>query len=303
MVPIACRPALWVPPPMPGPLHPHPPTHHPQMPPAFLCTVQLHRSPTPPARRPPWPPPATSCAWSAASSAARGGTTSARGRPARWAPAGHAAVFPLLLARRHHCLSAHPTVGSLPFHTSPPCSALQDVACAECPLHGSEEALGGNPAALFCVFDGHCGRGAADAASVALPDAVSTRLKGVPAAETAAHSSLARPLVGSRRSACPRTLLAVLLFTRLPPMHPFSSLTQPPSLPCLPACLPHCRRARGAAGCCGGGGHAAQGLPGHRRNHQCRGGVHRHRGADVAGRLGRRVPPGAGLAGGGLLGA
>jgi protein phosphatase len=55
----------------------------------------------------------------------------------------------------------------------------EDVACAECPLHGSEEALGGTPAALFCVFDGHCGRGAADAASTALPDEVSKRLTGV----------------------------------------------------------------------------------------------------------------------------
>ncbi len=54
----------------------------------------------------------------------------------------------------------------------------QDVACAECPLHGSEEALGGTPAALFCVFDGHCGRAAAEAASTALPDEVSKRLAG-----------------------------------------------------------------------------------------------------------------------------
>ncbi|KAL4432531.1 hypothetical protein ABPG77_000468 [Micractinium sp. CCAP 211/92] len=55
----------------------------------------------------------------------------------------------------------------------------EDVACAECPLHGSEAALGGNPAALFCVFDGHCGRGAADAASTALPDEVAKRLEEV----------------------------------------------------------------------------------------------------------------------------
>lgn len=55
----------------------------------------------------------------------------------------------------------------------------EDVACAECPLHGSEAALGSqHPAALFCVFDGHCGRGAADAASVALPDQVASRLQG-----------------------------------------------------------------------------------------------------------------------------
>lgn len=60
----------------------------------------------------------------------------------------------------------------------PPSRMTQDVACAECPLHGSEEALGGTPAALFCVLDGHCGRGAADAASTALPDKVSERLAG-----------------------------------------------------------------------------------------------------------------------------
>jgi hypothetical protein len=55
----------------------------------------------------------------------------------------------------------------------------EDVACAECPLRGSEAALaGGSPAALFCVFDGHCGRGAADAASAALPDEVAARLGG-----------------------------------------------------------------------------------------------------------------------------
>ena len=67
-----------------------------------------------------------------------------------------------------------PAACSPPLHSTP----LQDVACAECPLHGSEEALGGNPAALFCVFDGHCGRAAADAASTALPDEVSKRLAG-----------------------------------------------------------------------------------------------------------------------------
>jgi protein phosphatase len=54
----------------------------------------------------------------------------------------------------------------------------EDVALAECPLHGSDLALGSDaPAALFCVFDGHCGRNAADAASVVLPDEVSDRLQ------------------------------------------------------------------------------------------------------------------------------
>ena len=54
----------------------------------------------------------------------------------------------------------------------------EDVALAECPLHGSDLALGSDaPAALFCVFDGHCGRNAADAASVVLPDEASDRLQ------------------------------------------------------------------------------------------------------------------------------
>ena len=80
----------------------------------------------------------------------------------------------------------------------------EDVACADCPLPGSQQALmidsnssnsnssggiGGigftssssqpaSLAALFCIFDGHCGREAADAASTALPDEVSSRLPG-----------------------------------------------------------------------------------------------------------------------------
>jgi len=77
----------------------------------------------------------------------------------------------------------------------------EDVACADCPLPGSQQALmiensnsnnigdddigitssSSQPAslaALFCIFDGHCGREAADAASTALPDEVSSRLPG-----------------------------------------------------------------------------------------------------------------------------
>ena len=53
------------------------------------------------------------------------------------------------------------------------------MACAECPLHGSDVALAGTPAAMFCVFDGHCGRSAADAANTVLPDEVSDRLADV----------------------------------------------------------------------------------------------------------------------------
>jgi serine/threonine protein phosphatase PrpC len=58
----------------------------------------------------------------------------------------------------------------------------EDVASAECPLHDSENALGGAPAALFCIFDGHCGRNASEAASVALPHEVAARLGGSKAA-------------------------------------------------------------------------------------------------------------------------
>jgi protein phosphatase len=69
----------------------------------------------------------------------------------------------------------------------------EDVALAECPLHGSDLALGSDaPAALFCIFDGHCGRNAAEAASVALPDEVSERLQtpeGAAALREARHSS------------------------------------------------------------------------------------------------------------------
>ena len=53
----------------------------------------------------------------------------------------------------------------------------EDIALAECPLHGSDLVIGLNgPAALFCVFDGHCGRNAAEAASIAVPDEISDRL-------------------------------------------------------------------------------------------------------------------------------
>lgn len=47
----------------------------------------------------------------------------------------------------------------------------EDVACAECPLGHSDVV-----AALFCVFDGHCGRAAADAASIVLPEEVTARI-------------------------------------------------------------------------------------------------------------------------------
>ena len=239
------------PPPLSHAWHPLPPTH-----PARPLCPPPHRSPTPPARRPPWLPPATSCASSAASSAAPGGTTSARGRPARWVHIGHAVpVVPadvpadvpcaagpaavLLGMLLCGCLPAFhgskPATGSCPLPdpalTPPPalllpCPALQDVACAECPLHGSEEALGGNPAALFCVFDGHCGRGAADAASVALPDAVSTRLKGAPAVPR--FDFLAAQLTGWQSVNQSFSCSAVSALPLSSP--PSSSLTQPAPL-------------------------------------------------------------------------
>lgn len=65
----------------------------------------------------------------------------------------------------------------------------EDVALAECPLHGSDLALGSDAAAaLFCVFDGHCGRNAADAASIVLPDEVSDRLQ-TPEGAAALHGT------------------------------------------------------------------------------------------------------------------
>lgn len=55
----------------------------------------------------------------------------------------------------------------------------EDVAVAECPLRKSELVLNGAPAALFCVFDGHCGRNAADAACTALPEEISDRVERI----------------------------------------------------------------------------------------------------------------------------
>ena len=53
---------------------------------------------------------------------------------------------------------------------------IEDVASAECPLLGSEHGNEGIYSALFCVFDGHCGRSAAEAASSALPEELKSRL-------------------------------------------------------------------------------------------------------------------------------
>ncbi|KFM23932.1 Protein phosphatase 2C 70 [Auxenochlorella protothecoides] len=51
----------------------------------------------------------------------------------------------------------------------------EDVACAQCPLPDPGR-LGEASVSLFCVFDGHCGRGAAEAAAVALPEEIGVRL-------------------------------------------------------------------------------------------------------------------------------
>lgn len=53
---------------------------------------------------------------------------------------------------------------------------IEDIACVECPLIGPDNGYGDTYAALFCVFDGHCGRSAAEAASTALPEEISMRL-------------------------------------------------------------------------------------------------------------------------------
>ena len=73
---------------------------------------------------------------------------------------------------------------------------------------------------LFCVFDGHCGRGAADAASTALPDKVSERLAG----ELLLH---VRCLL--RASTC---LCNVLSSARMAPLH---TVRMPASSPAQPA--------------------------------------------------------------------
>ena len=54
----------------------------------------------------------------------------------------------------------------------------QDVASAACPLPGGESLPEGTFPSLFCVFDGHCGRAAAEEANTLLPDQVAARLPG-----------------------------------------------------------------------------------------------------------------------------
>lgn len=51
----------------------------------------------------------------------------------------------------------------------------QDVACALCPLP-LHPRLVPTAASLLCLFDGHCGRGAAEAAARVLPEEVANRL-------------------------------------------------------------------------------------------------------------------------------
>ncbi len=95
----------------------------------------------------------------------------------------------------------------------------EDVACAECPLRGagaggavdsadadgasagaggavdSADADGASagappPAALFCLFDGHCGGAAAEAAARALPEEIAARLPAAAAAMAAAGADV-----------------------------------------------------------------------------------------------------------------
>lgn len=55
----------------------------------------------------------------------------------------------------------------------------EDVASAACPLPCDDTALPeGTFPSLFCVFDGHCGRGAAEEANNLLPDELAARLPG-----------------------------------------------------------------------------------------------------------------------------
>lgn len=59
------------------------------------------------------------------------------------------------------------------------CAGVQDVASAACPLPCDDKALPeGTFPSLFCVFDGHCGRGAAEEANNLLPDELAARLPG-----------------------------------------------------------------------------------------------------------------------------
>ncbi|GAB4823105.1 hypothetical protein N2152v2_010151 [Parachlorella kessleri] len=54
----------------------------------------------------------------------------------------------------------------------------EDVASAACPLPGAESLSGQAFPSLFCVLDGHCGRGAAEEANTILPDVVAAQLQG-----------------------------------------------------------------------------------------------------------------------------
>ena len=81
----------------------------------------------------------------------------------------------------------------------------EDIALAECPLHGSDLALGPlAPAALFLMFDGHCGRGAAEAAAEVLPDEVSDRLR---------HPGVAQGLVSGNEEVVKQLMREAFLST------------------------------------------------------------------------------------------
>lgn len=91
-------------------------------------------------------------------------------RRARAAPACPAAALPRSGA------ASGPMLAQLPLQPSlTPLNTEKDVACAQCPLPDPGR-LGEASVSLFCVFDGHCGRGAAEAAAVALPEEIGVRL-------------------------------------------------------------------------------------------------------------------------------
>lgn len=78
------------------------------------------------------------------------------------------------LASQRRCIRSHACAASSATQPHPPLHE-KDVACAQCPLPAPGR-LGEASVSLFCVFDGHCGRGAAEAAAVVLPEEIGVRL-------------------------------------------------------------------------------------------------------------------------------
>ncbi len=185
----------------------------------------------------------------------------------------------------------------------------EDVTLAEAELTGA-----GAPAALFCVFDGHCGRRAAEqAAQVRLlmcwvPCCEGVHSKQACCSSLHASSCHAQSFVHGACKAAPtsRPLAAVSACSvphqRLPSRLPMTSfqvwdITRRASARGAGAAA----RAGGAAAGRGAqpGGRARRGgglgrrVPGDRRGADRRGGLHRHRAAGLARRGRRGVPAGA----------